>query len=1011
MADVVAKIKLTDGSKLSVGKSFISSLKSVTESTSDASSINYGMLANSGSIEIQDGNGYISKMIDDGILPVSDLDVEVEVDGEAFQQHITTDSDYDTEGNTLNVSLSNFLKDFDVLKYKGYVYQNKPATLYELFIHVLNAYYQYSYTDQLDTFFDSKTLDYIKNIVIEYPSIEYGKTYRQVLDELCTIAQLNMFVRSNKILKFVSARPKYASREEIKTLKWNDVVEDLKYTKTLKNKYDWVEITKTQVSDTIGYNEPLISSNEITSFDGLIPHPDLDSLEDLNSSNYRKIIDFGSSGYYVYIRNYYYNESFEIPIMQNNNLEQITSINTRLVESNGDGTISPKYQLRFTKNVATYNSSNANLVFNDSHQIIGFSGDLGQYGYVGYDGTLTQTLTSRIKATYYIDGIGEISVPAGNYSEKVTVTKNETNNVYNVSVSILVGQKITSAHIDYAIPVCPIQQEVCLPESLTFTIYGNKRTITFSDMSANTTSSATAKTKANITSSKLIQIGTTYNGVEIADIIKENILHDYRNGIASGALTINKNIVELGDLIKCPNDKRVWRVVGSEFHYDGEYLFPLSVMQCLGSEESFGLFDNDGNILYGWSELIEDELITIEDGILKSVTVNRSGILRIPDEITGFAEGVLGSSTYITGVELNDNITSISDSAFRGAKGLTSFDSGAHVTSLGGACLEYCDNLAELKIGPNITYIGNQAFAHNPKLKRVIYSATNFLNSEGNSYFFRNSGTSVGGVEIIVEEGVQTIPDYLFGVRGDSDNTITSVNIKSQNLKDIGEYAFFGTKISTINLPESLASIGESAFEESMIKSIKIPDNVTSIGLSAFYRCSNLENVKLPNGITSLSWNLFSGCSSLKELVIPNSVTDVGRSVLYGCTSIENLEVPLPEIEQGSSFKIQDNLFGGTYGTEPVSLKRIVVKKGASTNSSISLECFVGCSGLEEVIIGSGITTIFNNAFNGITTLKRVIFEDTSGWKAGGNTVDVTDPEQNAIMLTQTYLSRTWSKS
>lgn len=1003
MADVVAKFKLKNGSKLPIGKSFISSLKSVSESTSDAGSINYGTLANTGSIEIQDGNGYISKMIDDGLLPVSDLDVDIEVNGEAFQQHITTDSDYDTEGNTLNISLSNFIKDFDVLKYKGYIYQNEPVTLYELFIHVLNSYYQYSYTDQLDTFFDSKTLDYIKNIIIEYPSIEYGKTYRQVLDELCTIAQLNMFVSSNKILKFVSARPKYASREEIKTLNWNDVVEDLKYTKILKNKYDGVEMTVTQVNDIVETSTPIYSWNSSQEYQS----------SSTNDSKNGQFVVLGVMAKTVAeVSATYYTGKISFPKKSANNLNQITGV---LDKTNSYGIPNTTYSVNYTKSTGgavmptVMIEGIENVPLPNYTSTVSGMGELAQYDVENkkYKNISVSTTSTYDNLTASVSDDTNLHI-----LEIVEDSLNKDN--YVATFKVLVGyRKFASVYYPSSglNKVLYGMAERVTPNSVDITIYGNKRTISFNDVSASSVGISSRKTKATVNSGGLLQTTTTYKDEEISEIIKKNILDDYKNGVSDGKLTINKPLVEVGDLIKCPNDKRVWRVVGKEFHYDGEYLFPLSVMQCFGSDESFGLFDNDGNVLYGWSELIQDGLITVEDGILKSVTVKRSGVLRIPDEITGFGESVLILNSYITGVELNDNITSISDSAFRGAKGLISFDTGENVVSLGGACLEYCDNLAELKIGPNITYIGNQAFAHNPKLKKVTYSATDFLNPEGNSYFFRNSGTSVGGIEVIVDEGVKTIPKYLFGVRGDSDNTITSVNIKSQILTDIGQYAFFGTKISTINLPESLASIGESAFEQSMIKSIKIPDNVTSIGVSAFYKCSNLENVKLPNGITALGWNMFAYCSSLKELIIPNTVTDVGRGVLSECTSIENLEVPLPELAEYGSFTIQGDLFGGTYGTKPVSLKRIVIKKGASTNSTINMNCFSGCSGLEEVVIGSGITVISNKAFDGITTLKRVVFEDTDGWKVSGNVIDVSDPEQNAVLLTDTYLSRTWIKS
>ena len=51
----------------------------------------------------------------------------------------------------------------------------------------------------------------------------------------------------------------------------------------------------------------------------------------------------------------------------------------------------------------------------------------------------------------------------------------------------------------------------------------------------------------------------------------------------------------------------------------------------------------------------------------------------------------------------------------------------------------------------------------------------------------------------------------------------------SKNVVTIGDEAFCGSAIKTIELPETLVSIGASAFERSKLVSVTIPKKITTI--------------------------------------------------------------------------------------------------------------------------------------------------------------------------------------
>ena len=88
-------------------------------------------------------------------------------------------------------------------------------------------------------------------------------------------------------------------------------------------------------------------------------------------------------------------------------------------------------------------------------------------------------------------------------------------------------------------------------------------------------------------------------------------------------------------------------------------------------------------------------------------------------------------------------------------------------------------------------------------------------------------------------------------------------------LTTIGDYAFRGSVITEISLPEGLKTIGASAFQESKLTKIVIPASVELIDMAAFEYCVDLKEIT------------FADESKLKEF---------GNSACLGCTSLEKVD-------------------------------------------------------------------------------------------------------------------------
>ena len=82
--------------------------------------------------------------------------------------------------------------------------------------------------------------------------------------------------------------------------------------------------------------------------------------------------------------------------------------------------------------------------------------------------------------------------------------------------------------------------------------------------------------------------------------------------------------------------------------------------------------------------------------------------------------------------------------------------------------------------------------------------------------------------------------------------------------------------------------IGVTAFAGcSRLTSINIPDSVTSIAHDAFEGCG-LTNVIIPDSVTSIEDGVFGDCYGLVSVMIPDSVTNIDSDAFYACHSLTN---------------------------------------------------------------------------------------------------------------------------
>ena len=213
--------------------------------------------------------------------------------------------------------------------------------------------------------------------------------------------------------------------------------------------------------------------------------------------------------------------------------------------------------------------------------------------------------------------------------------------------------------------------------------------------------------------------------------------------------------------------------------------------------------------------------------------------------------------------------------------------------------------------------------------------------------------------------------------------TVTN-NGTEYSVTKIGEYAFQGSAVTSVYMPESITSIGTSAFSGCQnLESVALPESLTTLGYSAFKACKLLKTIKIPSGVRAIPSSCFDGCSSLESVTIPEGVTTIG-DYAFGYCNLNALTLP-ESLEK----------IGGYAFTGNKSLKSVNIPAKVKT---IETEAFNSC-GLTNLVIPEGVQTIGYYTF-GRNSLQNLTLPSTVtsiGGSAFGNNNNLQSIICNAV--------------
>lgn len=215
--------------------------------------------------------------------------------------------------------------------------------------------------------------------------------------------------------------------------------------------------------------------------------------------------------------------------------------------------------------------------------------------------------------------------------------------------------------------------------------------------------------------------------------------------------------------------------------------------------------------------------------------------------------------TGLTQIHIPSGVRSIGRDAFSDCVDLKEVTF-SNVESLEGTVFGNCTNLTNISFPASLKRVDGSTFLGCSNLEEITVSPqSETYKVDGNCLIRKEDGCLV-----LCGRKVNAIPDYV---------------------KKIGNYAFFGRKLTQIDLPGGLTEIGNYAFYNNRFTQITLPDGVEKIGSYAFYN-NDFSQITLPENLKEIGSYAFKFCEKLKSIAIPNSVESIGSSAFEDCHAL-----------------------------------------------------------------------------------------------------------------------------
>lgn len=300
----------------------------------------------------------------------------------------------------------------------------------------------------------------------------------------------------------------------------------------------------------------------------------------------------------------------------------------------------------------------------------------------------------------------------------------------------------------------------------------------------------------------------------------------------------------------------------------------------------------------------------------------------IPNSVTSIGDGAFEDCCNLTSVTIPNSVTSIGNRAFADCEKLSSVTIGNNVKSIGQYAFAWCDSLKSITVPKSVTQIGWHAFPNNDNDDDFV------LNCYYGSYAHKYAEKEYITYKFVSNDGIEKINNF----------ETKTVTLSSENER---QYLVF---TPTENGKYYIYVSGEAwcdVYNSNMLELEEAYDDY-----SAWY---DLEKGKTYY-LVSRSYDAPVTCNITIGLVHDHKFSN-GKCTICGTSEFQYT------VLSGGTAEITDYLGSATNLTIPSTIDGYKV-------TSIGIMAFSNCLSLTSVTIPSGVTSINDDAFGTVKTLK-----------------------------------------
>lgn len=245
----------------------------------------------------------------------------------------------------------------------------------------------------------------------------------------------------------------------------------------------------------------------------------------------------------------------------------------------------------------------------------------------------------------------------------------------------------------------------------------------------------------------------------------------------------------------------------------------------------------------------------------------------IGEGITNISGNLFNGFSFMEEISIPETVTAIGSDAFSSCMNLAEIKIPDAVTTIGDTAFIFCYKLANVSLSKNVTSLGRGVFAYCRGIESINVDAANPNYCSVNGVLFNKDQTELLKYPAAREDTAYVIPESVKTIGYlalEGSMALADITFPA-GLERIDTYALNTTKWLEDRQAESPFVVvnGTLVNAENCEGDVTVPENVRKIGNWAFYR-SKVSNVVFPENVVEFEENSFYNVKTLESVTIQN---------------------------------------------------------------------------------------------------------------------------------------------